>query len=270
MAMDTRVTTITPDMARQMLMSNMKCNRPVQKATVHSYARMMKSGRWNLTHQGIAFDENGELVDGQHRLNAVIEANVPVQMNVTRNVRRAPGEMFTIDMGRRRTYSNVTQMSGIEDPVYRNAGIYVSAYMRYKMRGGHKADPAEIVDYIDRHYDDVKRLSEYVTGTHGHRLRDGTRRLPGIVGAAVLSAIYRGENADALNKFVQVYRRNEVSGCEGYNPRYALNLRDYVAHYKNNSDVYDRCESAIWAFAHNLSCLRIRDNCYPYNQDLDA
>ena len=81
--MDTKVTTITPEMAREWLKKNMHNNRPVLKATVHNYARQMRCGTWNLTHQGIAFDQNGELVDGQHRLSAIIEANVPVKMNVT-------------------------------------------------------------------------------------------------------------------------------------------------------------------------------------------
>lgn len=271
MAMETKVVLITPEMAKSMLAKNMKDNRPVLKNTVHGYARQMRNGKWKLTHQGIAFDENGELVDGQHRLNAIIEANVSVLMNVTYNVHRTPGEVFTIDMGRKRTYANVATMSGIDDPVYRYMGTYISAYIRYKVPGGRKADPAEIVDYIERHYEDVKKLYLFCGGSqHGHGARDGSRRIPAIVGAALLAAIYRGETDDALYKFILVYRLNEVSGCDNYNPRFVLNLRDYVKSFKTTSEVYDRCESTIWAFAHNLSHFRVRDNCYPFNQGLDA
>lgn len=271
MVMETKVVTITPEMAKSMLEHNMKNNRPVLKSTVHAYARQMRNGHWNLTHQGIAFDENGELVDGQHRLHAIIEANIPVNMNVTYNVHRVPGEVFTIDMGRKRTYANVATMSGIEDPVYRYMGIFVSAYIRYKVPGGRKADPAEIVDYISRHYDDVKKLYLYTGGAYrGRGVRDGSSRIPAIVGAAMLAAIYRGESDDALYKFSLVYRMNEVNECSNYNPRFVLNLRDYVKSFKNTSEVYDRCESTIWAFSHNLSCFRVRDNCYPFNQELDA
>ena len=62
MAMETKVVLITPEMAKSMLAKNMKNNRPVLKGTVHGYARQMRNGKWKLTHQGIAFDENGELV----------------------------------------------------------------------------------------------------------------------------------------------------------------------------------------------------------------
>lgn len=270
MAMETKTVAITPEMAREWLTHNMAGNRPVLKGTVHSYARQMRNGSWNLTHQGIAFDENGELIDGQHRLNAIVEANIPVTMNVTTGVRREKGEVFTIDMGRKRTYANVVQMSGMEDPVYKGAGCYVSAYIRYKLPGGRKADPAEIIDYIDRHYDDVKKLCNYVaTGGHGHGAMDGTNRIPAVVGAAMLAAIYRGENLDGLYKFATVYRTNDVRGCEGHNPKYALNLRDYVKHYKTNAEMFERCESAIYAFIHNLSHFRVRNNCYPLNAALD-
>lgn len=270
MAMETQVMTITPDMAREWLKLNMKYNRPVMKSTVHGYARQMRNGTWSLTHQGIAFDENGALIDGQHRLNAIIEANVPVQMNVTKNVCRKDGEVFTIDMGRKRTYANVIQMGGITDPVYKNTGTYVSAFIRYKLPGDRRADPAEIADYIDRHYDELARLDMYCgNGSHTHGKGEGHKRIPAIVSAALLAAIYRGESDDALYRFCEVYRSNDVSQCQKYNPKHALNLRDYVRSYRPSRDVYMRCESSIYAFAHNMERFRLRDNCYPLIAELD-
>lgn len=270
MAMETKVMVVTPEIAQEWLTHNMACNRPVLKDTVHSYARQMRNGNWNLTHQGIAFDEAGELIDGQHRLRAIVEANIPVTINVTTGVHRVQGEAFTIDMGRKRTYANMVQMSGMVDPVYRGVGAYVSAYIRYKLPGGRKADPAEIIDYIDRHYDDVKKLYDYVgAGTHSHGVKDTSNRVQAVVGAAMLAAIYRGESAEALCKFAAVYRTNDVRNCEGYNPKYALALRDYVKRYRTNAEVYERCESSIYAFAHNLDRFRVRNNCYPLNAVLD-
>lgn len=269
MAMETKVVTVTPELAREWLEKNMERNRPVMKGTVHGYARLMKAGGWNLTHQGIAFDEDGKLMDGQHRLHAVVEANVPVQMNVTYNVRHTPGEAFTIDMGRKRTYANITMMSGIDDPVFKTMGMYVNAYIRWKLPGGRKADPAEILAYIERHYDDIKSIFYAIApNTHPHG-RGTSSRIPAIVGASMLAAKYRGESDDALYKFCQIYKTNDVSGCENFNPKHALNLRDYVRDHKYSAELYDRCESSIWAFAHNLSSLRIRNNCYPFGGSID-
>lgn len=270
MAMETRVISVTPELAREWLEHNMKGNRPVQKSTVHSYARQMRCGTWNLTHQGIAFGENGELIDGQHRLHAVVEANVPVRMNVTTGVERTAGEVFTIDVGRKRTYANITQMSGIDDAVIKYCGSYISTYMRFKLPGGRRPEPAEIVDYIERHYDDVKKLYMYCgASSRPHGRSGGGNAIPAIVAAAMLSAIYRGEDNNALYQFGQVYRLNDVSGCNGYNPKHVLNLRDYVRQYKISPEMFERCESAVWAFAHNLARFNIRDNCYPVNVALD-
>lgn len=268
--METKVMLVTPEMAREWLDKNTPRNRPVSKSTVNAYARLMKAGGWNLTHQGIAFDDNGELIDGQHRLHAIIISNTPVMMNVTYNVHHAPGEAFTIDMGRKRTYNNIVQMSGNDDPVYRCMGYIINAYIRWKLPGGRKADPAEIMTYIERHYDDVRTLYYCVMpNSHGNG-RGTSNRIPALVGAAMLAALYRGENNDALYRFSQVYRLNEMDGCENYNPKYALNLRDYVKNHKYSMELYYRCECSIWCFAHNRTTMHMRENCYPFMGTMDA
>jgi hypothetical protein len=75
------VQTITPAKAAEMLESN-TTNRPLSRPVVRAFAEAMERGDWMVTHQGIAFDVNGVLVDGQHRLAAVIEAEIPVDMTV--------------------------------------------------------------------------------------------------------------------------------------------------------------------------------------------
>lgn len=49
-------------------------NRPISQKRVNDYALEMLAGRWRLTHQGIAFNVKGNLVDGQHRLMALVQA----------------------------------------------------------------------------------------------------------------------------------------------------------------------------------------------------
>lgn len=54
-------------MSEQWLKSNTK-NRKAAQPTINAYAEDMAAGRWELTNQGIAFYESGELADGQHAL----------------------------------------------------------------------------------------------------------------------------------------------------------------------------------------------------------
>lgn len=99
------IMTITPDIAADWLEHRNKGNRHISTAIVKQYADAMREGRWMITHQGIAFDENGNLLDGQHRLWGSVEAGVPFQAMVTVGV---PRETFAVlDTGRRRQASQL-------------------------------------------------------------------------------------------------------------------------------------------------------------------
>jgi hypothetical protein len=79
---------VTPAMAQTWLRNNIK-NRKLRQTTVDAYARDMKAGNWLRTHQGIAFAENGELLDGQHRLSAIVQSGVAIEILVTRGLASA-------------------------------------------------------------------------------------------------------------------------------------------------------------------------------------
>ena len=101
--------TITPAKAADMLDANIT-NRPLAKSTVRAFAEAMERGDWLVTHQGIAFDSDGVLVDGQHRLAAIIEADVPVDMTVFTDVE--PDTFDVLDTGKRRTAADVLAIEG--------------------------------------------------------------------------------------------------------------------------------------------------------------
>ena len=104
---------ITPDMAANWLKNNFG-NRPVKEDVVVAYARDMVNGVWVATHQGLAFDVDERLIDGQHRLKAVIMANKTVRMKVSFNLpaKIEGSEMTTMDcVDRGRTRSVADQLT---------------------------------------------------------------------------------------------------------------------------------------------------------------
>src|SRR5690349_1505768 len=103
---------VTPDMAARWLEGNTH-NRPLNQAHVERLVKDMKAGRWQLTHQGLAFDDRGVLLDGQHRLWAVIEANVPVNFRVFFN--EPPESRLVLDCGKRRSNLDILTLSGKVD-----------------------------------------------------------------------------------------------------------------------------------------------------------
>lgn len=78
----TERTTVTPALAARMLEFNSR-NRPVSSKKVSRLAEKMRSGNWVWTHQGVGFDTDGRLVDGQHRLLAIVASDTPQDLLVT-------------------------------------------------------------------------------------------------------------------------------------------------------------------------------------------
>ena len=115
--MKSKLEIITPEMAIKWLENNNPKNRTISEGTVQSYANDMKNGRWVITHQGIAFNANGDLIDGQHRLWGIVIANKPVEMMVTTGMPLAEIKngvelvtMDTIDNGRVRYVGQQLQL----------------------------------------------------------------------------------------------------------------------------------------------------------------
>jgi hypothetical protein len=100
--MRTEVIEITPKMA-QLFLSNNNVNRKISQSNIASLASDMKEGRWQLTHQGICLGKDMALIDGQHRLKAILEADVPVKMCVTFDDNLTSPLDWIIDAGIKRT-----------------------------------------------------------------------------------------------------------------------------------------------------------------------
>lgn len=116
--MKAEVKTITPELAKLYLTHN-ESNRTLRRARILQYAHDMKEGRWNLTGQGITFGKDGNLLDGQHRLHAVVFANVPVDFLVITDA----DVVATYDCGLTRSIVDRFKLAGKgTGPIYTAAG----------------------------------------------------------------------------------------------------------------------------------------------------
>jgi hypothetical protein len=103
------VVDITPDKAREMLTFNTH-NRPLREKVVNALADDMKVGSWAEDGQSIKFGKDGTLLDGQHRLAAIVKADVTVRMLVVRNVPNDAQE--NMDTQARRSFGDVLKLRG--------------------------------------------------------------------------------------------------------------------------------------------------------------
>jgi hypothetical protein len=116
----TAFVTITSDQARDLL-TFMKPQRTLYKNTVALFVDLIRNGEFALTHQGIAFDEEGRLMDGQHRLTACVETGIPIHVMVTFNM---PWAVFeALDNGRIRSVADHLFTAHIVDDTRAGTGL---------------------------------------------------------------------------------------------------------------------------------------------------
>lgn len=126
--MEAKVIQVTPVMAQKWLNEKNPHNRKIYENTVEMYASDMRRGLWALNNQGIGFDENGDLIDGQHRLQAIVWSGVTIPLLVVRGIPKNyyDGHLtqLTIDKQKpRSTGDQLTLSFGIENANLKSAII---------------------------------------------------------------------------------------------------------------------------------------------------
>lgn len=100
--------TITPHLAQQMLTRNTH-NRPLNAAHVDEYTRDMLANHWRENGDGIRFDWNGVMVDGQHTTTAILRSGTTINTLIVTNL--DPAVQETIDAGRKRSASDMFSLT---------------------------------------------------------------------------------------------------------------------------------------------------------------
>ncbi len=75
---------ITPKAAENMLAANKNNQRTLRPAHVAFLAAQMATGEWSATAEPLSITSNGTIINGQHRLHAIIKYGQPVKMLVMR------------------------------------------------------------------------------------------------------------------------------------------------------------------------------------------
>lgn len=248
---------ITPKLAATYLERN-KNNRNIRDRVVEAYAREMKAGNWVVQHQGIAFNENGDLVDGQHRLHAIVKAGVPVQMTVTRGL---PVECVGgIDQGAKRKFEDVLKMQYADeaDEALKNTRMVaaIRSVVRYNINHGMNLTFNEVRFLYKKFQDEFDVI---------HRITNGGKSgLSSESAGAVASALIWGEPEEAIVKWCKVFANADVRDCEGYNIAAAINWRRQMDDAKltkrsmSRNNLFLGTENSIWNFCNDTEAKVIK------------
>jgi hypothetical protein len=131
---------ITPSLARLWLDNANKCNRHISDFSVMQYACDMRDGRWEDNGDSLRFNLNGDLIDGQHRLLAVIECGIPLEADVVFGL--SPKAKGTIDIGRVRSAADIAHFDGMKNTT--NACALAYMLLIHRKYGIHRMNNTEL------------------------------------------------------------------------------------------------------------------------------
>lgn len=193
---------ITPELAQHYLSMNVK-NRRVQDNQVQFYLRQMKSGQWKITGDPVKLSSDGALLDGQHRLLAIVAYGQPVEMFVAEGLE--PESFEVIDTGKPRTAGDVLSVFGVEKAI--NVAAIVRFILLFKMDKKHASwftrtvspSHSDVLDFVQKH-PHMNEILDFV-----HKVYRDFRYLPvSVIGGFYF--LFAEKNQTKADKFFMQYK----------------------------------------------------------------
>ena len=187
----TTMTTVTPEQASEWLANNTH-NRKLRTHQVAAMVRDIQEGRWKWNGDSIKFAKDGTLLDGQHRLHAIVESGQPIEMLVINGLDKAT--QATMDTGAKRSGADVLKLNGEKNYTVLAAAlrsaILWDAGIRNMGGGNRVTTNGDLVDYLEAHPEMRNHVEAYNT------LRRGLR-LPASVGVTAIKLFTEIDAEDA-------------------------------------------------------------------------
>lgn len=257
---------IDPDQAIKWLEGNVH-NRKIDQKWVDYLAAEMRAGRWKTTHQGIAFDDSDTLIDGQHRLWAVIQSGCTIRSGVTHGLKI--DDIDNIDDNRSRSKAvrmSLTRRFGNEG-ISKNHTATLSEAIA-GLNGTCELTYHQLRDQMDRHVDATRYAVSHVAG-----------KIKGIGVAYVRAVILRAwysVDLDTLSRFCRVL----CSGIpESSDDTGIIRLRDHlitVGGVRNQilrRELYAKVEQVLmfWLKGEHRSAIRpVQREYFPLPEEVKA
>lgn len=256
--MDIRIETISPNAATNYLNAN-RSNRKLRDGVVERYADDMKNGRWTECPEPISFYTDGDLADGQHRLWAIVEANIPITFPVARGLSREAG--LNINTGLNRSLVDNARISGADKQVS-NELIAVARAFEEGAKTNRAMSNSARLELVERHRDPCMWAISH--GPRDKMLRNA------LTITALARAYANGIKPEKLARFAEVLSTGFMSGD---NETAAIAMRNYLIERGSASstttlwrDTFLKAQNAIAYFANGkkLTVIKaVKEEAYP-------
>jgi hypothetical protein len=177
---------ITLPLAELMLQRNRENNRTMRRSKVERHKKALREGRWIITAQGVSFDKEGFLDNGQHRLTAIVESGIPAFMSVSFG--HAPEAFTVLDTQSPRTAGDVLQIGGEKFSKHLASSCRMLKVIESGMpRGNLSFDNDEIRELLN----DYPSLRDSCAIGHGTAIKNKSAPTPFIVAHYLISQTTR-------------------------------------------------------------------------------
>lgn len=154
---------IPPPIAHSLLAIDAQ-NRPTSRANVERLLNAIACGAWQANGETIIIDSQGRILDGKHRLIAVVESGIPICCLVVRGV---PSEVWpTIDIGKVRMIADALSRLHLKNTVV--IGAAVRRLIPYYTRKGAVVTPPMAAQWVLRKGTDLQAVAEAARYIEAH------------------------------------------------------------------------------------------------------
>jgi hypothetical protein len=233
---------VTPKMAQDWLDNFNTKNRTLNKPYSVRMARDIVAGDWRENHHGIAFSVDGTLLDGQHRLQAIVIADRPVRMLVWTGVSKEA--LLTIDTGRpRNALDNLLLEDGSRDLYSKHTISTLRAMLRGPASGKCLMTTTQVKSELEKHADAIRFALECQPPSLSSCSISTTR--------GVIARAWYTQDRGAIAEFAECLNTGIV---QDRSHRHVIQLRDYLMQNKayNVGAItrmrYLKVSRSLWAY----------------------
>lgn len=248
---------ITPGVAAEILRDRNPKNRPIESRRVARYIADITSGRWHVHGSSIQFNREGSLIDGQHRLRAVMMSGQSADFMMTFGI--SNDAAIAIDEGRPRSNTDVARIIGMDG--INKFGMSIAAYTLEHAGVKASRSRSDILQFVQRHKEAISFVTDRLNTT-------GMVKAP--VGAVLFRAFYSLRNDKSslarFSRFIELLQTKSsdlVSQSIPDSDTAPITLREFLLRSNGKStgtfrkEVYNKTQSALSNFMNNTPIVKL-------------
>ena len=271
-SVESKFVEMTPELAETILQNCNLNNRKISYKAVNRYKKMINEGHWEKGTDSIGFDDDGILINGQHRLTALSECKKSVIFNVVFGVTRT----VNMDTGVKRSFKdNMIFADALDERLKGNKAvgeISLSLYRLVMTNSNAAPDHNDVLKFVNKYADDL-----LLCDSKGFfdKIKIKGCNSPAVK-AAFFTAYKSGVSVEDLEIFVRVFASNEAEDVVRDRPVTAciitlINLEGQGSSKQRN--IYNIVLDAIYKFVNGTTAKRITFNKksprYVYDYSID-